>query len=98
MQRADVMHLIKKLEPSIRALGASSVYLFGSTARDEASESSDVDILVDRAAPERLGFPEFFELEELLETALGVDIDLVTREALHPVLKAEIEQTAIRVL
>lgn len=98
MQRVDVIALIKQLEPAIRGLGASSLYLFGSTARDEASSTSDIDILVDRIDAQHLGFPEFFELEELLETALGADVDLVTREALHPVLKDEIERTAIRVL
>jgi hypothetical protein len=36
-------------------------------------------------------------IEFLLEDTLGTEIDLCTRSALHPALRTQIEQTAIRV-
>ncbi len=98
MNRDQAISRIKSIEPAIRALGASSLYLFGSTARDEAKATSDVDIFIDNDPGKKLGFIEFFDLEELLSTTLGADVDLCTRKSLHPVLRADIENSAIRIL
>ena len=98
MNRDEAISRIKSVEPAIRALGASALYLFGSTARNEAKPTSDVDVFVDRATPNALGFIEFFDLEDLLREALGTKVDLATRASLHPTLRPEIEQSAIRVL
>ena len=98
MNRDDVIARIKKSEPAIRAFGAQTVYLFGSTARNEATAASDVDIFIDSDPKRLLGFLEFFGLEELLEDTLGAKVDLCTRPGLHPALRADIEQSAIRIL
>lgn len=98
MNRDDAIARIKNAEHAIRALGAQAVYLFGSTARNEAKPTSDVDLFIDRDPSKPLGFIEFFDLEHLLEAALGTKVDLATRECLHPVLRADIERSAIRIL
>lgn len=98
MKREDAIARIKGIEPAIRALGAQAVYLFGSTARNEASSSSDIDIFIDKDPSKPFGLTTFFELEETLQAALGSPVDFTTREALHPVLRDEIERSAIRVL
>lgn len=54
-----------------------SLALFGSLARDEATEKSDVDVLVDFSqTPDLL---TFIELEEKLKRALGKNVDLVPK-------------------
>ena len=98
MNRDDAIARIKNAEPAIRALGAQAVYLFGSTARNEATPTSDVDIFIDKDPKKPFGLTEFFDLEETLEAALGTRVDFTTRDALHPILKADIEGSAIRVL
>lgn len=98
MQKNDAILRLQMAEKAIRALGTSALYLFGSTARDEAREDSDVDVFVDRQAPDSLGFDEFFDLEKLLEETLGAPVDLATRESLHPALRSDIEKSAIRVM
>ena len=55
MNRDDAIARIKSAEPAIRALGAQAVYLFGSTARNEASKTSDVDIFINKALPSPSG-------------------------------------------
>lgn len=61
--------------------------LFGSYAKGEQSETSDVDILIDLQEP--LGWA-FFDLKEFLESQLDRPVDLVTRNALKKQLKDKI--------
>ena len=60
----------------------TEIGLFGSFVREEASERSDVDLLVDFDKP--IGLFEFQELEEYLSQILGLRVDLVSRKALKP--------------
>lgn len=98
MEKQDAIQRIKGVESSIRALGAQAVYLFGSTSRDEARADSDVDIFIDKDPTRPFGLTEFCRLEDTFTEVLGTKVDLATRESLHPVLKDEIEQSAIRVI
>ena len=59
--------------------GVERIALYGSFARDEQTEGSDVDLLVDLSRP--LGL-EFVELVEHLEKALGREPDVATFETL----------------
>jgi hypothetical protein len=69
--------------------------VFGSVVRDEASEGSDVDVLVvfDRKAT----FDLFMDLKFYLEELLGAGVDLVTDKALRPQVRRTIEQELIHV-
>jgi hypothetical protein len=69
--------------------------LFGSIARDEAREGSDVDLLVEFDGP--ASFDRFMDLKFHLEDLLGSRVDLVTTKALGPQLRPAIEKEAIRV-
>lgn len=58
--------------------------LFGSVVRDEADETSDVDILVD--FEEVPGLLHFIELENYISDLLGMKVDLVMRNTLKPII------------
>jgi predicted nucleotidyltransferase len=62
--------------------------VFGSTVRGEETAQSDVDILVEFAAP--IGFFDFIRLEDFLSTLVGKKVDLVCKKALKAVIKDEI--------
>jgi hypothetical protein len=96
MTRADIITELRSRAPDIRALGATSLYLFGSAARGEAGEASDIDLFVDYD-PEKFGFVELIHLRERISQALGRPADLTTREGLHPLLRPAIEAEAIKV-
>ena len=82
--------------PELRRLfGVGRVALFGSTARDDAREDSDLDLLVDfETGPT---FDSFMGLKLFLEDHLGRKVDLVTREALKARLRPIVEREAVDV-
>ncbi|HEY4831124.1 MAG TPA: nucleotidyltransferase family protein [Waddliaceae bacterium] len=69
-------------------LGSRHLAIFGSTARNEAMKTSDIDILVDFDA--KKGLFGFADLKFYLEDILHYNIDLVSKRALHPALKKRI--------
>lgn len=73
----------------------NNLYLFGSVARGESQESSDVDILVEFAPQARVGLFQFVRLRRELSQLLGCEVDLATPEALHRDLKEDILKEAI---
>lgn len=76
---------------------ARRLFLFGSTATGEATESSDLDILVElKPASERppLGL-RWFALERELGERLGRPVDLVSDEAMSPHLRPYVERQKV---
>ncbi len=96
MRRREVLQLLHVHADELRRdFGVASLRLFGSVARDEAAERSDVDLLVAFArAP---SFREFMRLRLRLEDLLGTTVDLVTETGLKPVVRPYVEQDAIPV-
>lgn len=68
--------------------------IFGSFARNEQREDSDIDILVEFS--ESVGL-EFFALENYLSEILGIKVDLVTEAALKPVIKENVLNEVIEI-
>lgn len=75
--------------------GVTDLVLFGSVARDQASEDCDIDILVrfDGPATSKGYFGTQFYLEDLL----GHPVDLVTQKALRAELRPYVEREAVHV-
>jgi predicted nucleotidyltransferase len=76
-----------------REHGAARVRLFGSVARGEAKETSDLDLLV-QFEPGRSLLDHAALLEDL-EDLLGMRVDVVSEKALHPDLRDEILREAV---
>jgi len=70
--------------------------VFGSTARDQATAHSDVDILVEFDPEARVGLFAFVRLLDFLSDVMDTRIDLATPAALRPEMRAEIVSEAIR--
>jgi|GEM_PF-281679 len=95
MNSAQVCGIVAALRPQLVALGIKSLSLFGSAARGEAKEDSDLDFLVEFEGPAT--FDRYMDLKELLEREFKTTIDLVTVRALKPILRDQILSEAIRV-
>ena len=75
--------------------GVTGLALFGSTVRDAAQETSDVDVLVDFNGPATS--ERYFGVQFYLEDLLGCPVDLVTVNALRRELRPHIEREAVHV-
>lgn len=97
MDRNETIRRLRSNANAIRALGATSLYLFGSVSRNEAQSSSDVDIFIDYDPASRFNAFDLISIKFLLEKDLHAPVDITTRDGLHPRLKPVIEQSATRV-
>ena len=97
MDRAEAIERLKDQANAIRGIGATSLYLFGSVLRGEERPDSDLDLFVDYDPAGRFSLIELVGIKQLLEDRLGVEVDVTTRDSLHPMLREEIEQAAIRI-
>jgi len=85
----SVLELLDKNGKDLKSkYHVKKIGIFGSVARNEASATSDVDILVEFEQP--VDFFEFIDLKEHLEKLLGRRVDLVTVKALKAQLKERI--------
>jgi len=96
MRRDEALGLLNEASAEIRGrFGVKQLRLFGSTARDEAREDSDVDILVEFDGPAT--FRGYFDLLHFLEDKFGTSVDLVTEKGLRKEVRPYVEKDAIRV-
>ncbi len=93
---AETLAVLRAHEAEIRKLGATALFLYGSAARDELGPDSDVDVFVDFERDGTFTFVELIRLEMLLKTLLRRDVDLTTRDGLHPRLRSGIVQSCTR--
>lgn len=90
LQPSDIENTLSKLKPELSSkFYVGKIGYFGSYARNEQTEVSDIDILVELTQP--LGW-EFFDLKDTLENALHLKVDLVTINA----LKAQLKESILR--
>jgi uncharacterized protein len=97
MDRQTVIERLKRNQTGLEALGLSRVSLFGSTARDQASAGSDVDLAVTLNAAAGIDLFRFAALSEHVRQLLGVPVDLVVEPARNARIQAEIDRDRLRV-
>lgn len=78
-----VDELKQKIEPIAKKYELRAVYLFGSYARNDATDNSDVDILIDREGSKIKGMFDMGGLYNDLRDSVGKEIDLVTTQTLE---------------
>jgi predicted nucleotidyltransferase len=96
MERSAALARLRRHAGELRAQGVTALYLFGSTARDQARQESDVDLFFDYDDP-KFSLIELVRVKNRIGEILGVDADVMTRDSLHPMLKERIEGAAVRV-
>ena len=97
MNRTEAIRKLRPFANALKARGATSLYLFGSTARNEARSKSDLDLFLDYDPRSKFNAFDLVAAKRLLQRGLGVDVDLTTRAGLHPLLRKKIEAEATRV-
>lgn len=96
MRKQQVLAILERHRAEImRQFAVRQLALFGSTARDEARDDSDVDLLVEFDRPAT--FDGYIGLLAYLEKILGHKVDLVTQGGIKPRARQHIERDLIRV-
>ncbi|WP_337868533.1 nucleotidyltransferase domain-containing protein [Meiothermus sp.] len=96
MRRGSVLSILEERLPGLaERYGIKSLYLFGSTARDDADSSSDVDFLVRFEEPT---FEHYIGLKHELEDMLGSQVDLVSAKKVPADLRPHIETDAVQLV
>ena len=88
-RKESVLHQLEVNLPRLQSVGVKRIGVFGSVARGDDGEGSDVDILVE-LAPEMKRFRNFNAVCDILDEVLGESYDLVTVEGLSPYLGPKI--------
>ena len=94
--RDDILALLIQHRPALaERFGASRLALFGSAARDQMHDDSDIDVLVEFVGTAT--YDRYFGLKSYLEQLLGRRIDLVTEAGLKPRARQSVARDLIRV-
>lgn len=88
----SIEEIAARVAPIAQAYGLRSIYVFGSYARNEATEHSDIDLLIDTTGTNLRSLLSLGQLYCDLEAALHKKIDLITLSSLEqsPALSSEI--------
>ena len=97
MKRDTVLARLKAMEQDLRRQGLSALFLFGSVARDEASDVSDIDLVFDVPPTVRFSLFDQARIQSDLADRLNAGVDLVPLEALRPNVRARLEAEMVRV-
>lgn len=96
MTRREALRRLDRNREKLRTYAVRHIAVFGSTARDEATVHSDVDLLVEFDPDAGVGLFTFVRLLDYLGDVMGTRIDLATPGALRPEMRAEILQESVR--
>ncbi len=95
MRQEQVLEILANSHDIKRRFSVRNLYLFGSIARGEGQEGSDVDILVEYEPGARVGMFQFVRLRRELSNILRCEVDLATPDSLHKELRDDILKEAV---
>ena len=89
----DISAIKKAVTPIARSYGVKRLYLFGSYAKGNANENSDVDLLVEKGKPMYL--LKLSGMRQSVQDALKLSVDLITTSGIEEEFHKEIAGTEI---
>lgn len=88
MSLKEIKKILINHKDDLSKRGVKTLSIFGSIAKNKGTAKSDIDILIDFDS--KKGFFVFVDLKMYLENILNREVDLVTKNALHPFLRKQI--------
>jgi len=94
--KEEIINILKKELPIIKdKYGVKTIGIFGSYVRGEQDKKSDLDLLIQFEKP--IGFFKFIALEDYLTKKLGIKVEIVTEDALKPLIKPRVMKEVVYV-
>lgn len=97
MRRSTAINALKPCEASLRARGVTALFLFGSTARDEAGDASDVDLLFEHDPRSRFSLFTQATVADELSERLGTKVDLIALDGLKAPFRQRVSREMVQV-
>jgi predicted nucleotidyltransferase len=97
MNRQEAINKLQSHRAEIQRLGVLHIALFGSSARGEQNDRSDIDLAVRLDARRKLGLLRLVEIEQQIGEMLGTRVDLVTEPGCASRLQSQIDRDRIDV-
>lgn len=97
MDKHEAITKLLHHKASLKQLGVNHVALFGSAARSEQNEFSDIDLAVRLDNRRKLGLLALVEIELKISSLLGAKVDLVTEPGAGSRISKEIQRDRINV-
>ncbi len=95
MDRKLVIARLQEHAPELKAAGVNHLHIFGSTARDEASATSDVDLMVEFDGSRRQTLVSLGSLQDRLANILKVKVDLSSADWMREPIRTRALQEAV---
>ena len=89
----DISTIKKTITPIARSYGVKRIYLFGSYAKGNATENSDIDLLVEKGKP--MSLLKLSGMRQSVQEALDLSVDLITTAGIEDAFYKEIAGTEI---
>ncbi len=93
----DIISELRKRENRLKAMGVTSLYVFGSRARGDNRPDSDLDLFMDYDPANVKSYLDFIGFELDMQDQFGIEVHLAGRNDIHPAAKQNAERDAIRV-
>lgn len=90
LKKEEIHKQISSLEKPLHDRGVKSIFLFGSAVRDENTPASDIDAFIDTDPEASFSLLDLVDVKHFLEDKLRCEVDIVTREGLHPHIKESV--------
>jgi predicted nucleotidyltransferase len=96
LTKRELIKILAANRSELQKLGVVSLAVFGSVARDDSSQKSDIDLLVE--FDRDISLFHLFGIQHRLEDIIGVSkVDLIQKSAVHPALRERILSEAVNV-
>jgi predicted nucleotidyltransferase len=87
MNSLDALETLRRSEPALRDRGVVHAALFGSVARGNNRDDSDIDIVIDIDPDARMTVYEYLDLKDYIAALFEKPVDVVNREGLKPYVR-----------
>lgn len=95
MDRGEVIQTLRAHEPELKAAGILHLRVFGSTARNQATRTSDVDLVAEFDQSKKLTLLSMVRLENRLSDLLGAKVDLSSLNSMKEAVRTRALREAV---
>ena len=95
MNRSEILKILKQHEGALKEQGVAHAALFGSVARGDQKQTSDIDVMIDISPDSKMDLFSYVGVVQYIESLFDVKVDVANHAGLKPFIRANVERDAI---